>query len=118
MPIFARSAATLAGFNGLLHDLWFDLPRGELKPTNGRVCINLRDDERFLVEDRVSEYRFCICDVHQVEIKGEPDECPDPVELNLIEYDSKENVVTLIAVHPIQIRCRVERLYLELEQLV
>lgn len=117
MPILARSEIVLAHFTDLLHDLYFPLPRKGLCPTNGMICIPVRDEERLLSKDYVSTFELRIYEVTDIEIEGRPDICPDPVQLNKIEYKRKGGIVVIAAVHPVRVKCRVQKLHLELEQI-
>ena len=118
MPIYAYSDVGLHHFTDLLHDLYFALPGKDLKPVDGRIHITFKDEEKIICDDRISEFEVCVCDVLEVKLDGRPEDCPDPVQMNKLKYKAKEKTVVFEAVHPIQIRIKVEKLHLELNQLV
>jgi len=118
MAILAYNKAGLHHFTELLHDLYCPIPHEELKPLGGVLQIRFRDEERIICQDRISEFQVCVFDVVEVTLDGRPQDCPDPVQLNKLKCDDKSGVVIFEFVHPLQLKCRVERIHLELDQLV
>lgn len=118
MPILAYSKDSLVVFNNLLHDLYFDVPRERLTPVAGRICIRLTDQDFVIHKEWVSDFSLSICEVERADVKGDVNALPGQVELNRIVYQPGEGLLILKAVHPFQIICKVQRLHLELEQLV
>ena len=117
MPIFCYGEPTLFHFTSLLHDLYFTLPNTGLSIDAGKTTLRFSDQDFILRKDSVSEFSLAVLKVTHIRVEGQPDRCPDVVQLNRFRYKRKEHILALHAVHPVQIMFYVEGLHLELDQL-
>jgi hypothetical protein len=119
MPLIAHGKVMLNHIGGPLHDLYFDVPPDGFRAPEGQLRLRLSDQDSCLDEPVVTVFDLTVCNVASVEVEGRPESGPGEDMFNEFEFDRKRRILTLKCCMAIKrIKCSVERLHVELEQVI
>ena len=109
----------LAHIGGILHDLRFDVPSDGFHAREGQLRLRLSDQDSCLDEPTVTVFDLTVHNVVSIEVEGRPERDPGEDMFNEFAFDAKRHILALKCCMAIKrIKCSVEHLHVELEQVI